>query len=180
MTHTHASYRPFRWSTNTTLYWTVSLISVGYAWHFLTSFGLFCFINGIKKWHYCCLINYSSFEGLLPDFWSWVGHVSYVPFFWFVFVFLIFSADDDGITWSLLFYFMRLFVKRRCDAMTFASDLFIFPCLFLRVELWLISKPRPFPLLKTEKTETLGTNVKSKSSNVRGSSSPQAAWYHQI
>lgn len=83
MTHTPASYRLFRWSTNTTLYWTVSLISVGYAWHFLTSLGLFCFINGIKKkrWHYCCLINDSSFEGLLPDFCSWVGHVSFILFF---------------------------------------------------------------------------------------------------
>lgn len=48
-THTRASSRLFRWRTNTTLYWTVSLISVGYAWHFLTSLGLFSFVNGIKK-----------------------------------------------------------------------------------------------------------------------------------
>lgn len=162
MTHTHASDRLFRWSSNTTLYWTVSLISVGYAWHFLTSLGLFCFINGKKK---MALLLFNK----LFHFWrtsTWLLLLGWTRFFWsffvylFVFVFLIFSADDDGITWSLLFYFMRLLKE---DVMLWRLPLtrLFYPACFCGLSCdWLLN-PGCFLFWKTEKTKTPGTYIKN-------------------
>lgn len=119
-------------------------ISVGYAWHFLTSSQKWsCFISGIKRvgviyYYYCCwfIFNYCSFWR------NWV---------WFFFLLMTMELLE---VW--MFYFTCL-LKRRCDAvslsLTFSFGLPSFG--------QLITKHTQFPLLVIGRSESRWRKVTS-------------------
>lgn len=93
------------WLTRTNFLLTLNCVSHR---HDIFSPLILCWWYEKMAYYYCS--NAFSLKGFVPEF---------PPFFCICFYF---SAEDDGITWSLLFYcFFNSFVKRRCDAIIFVS-----------------------------------------------------------